>query len=494
MASTPSDGAARPRTPDGMVGRARERVQPSLVWVIKQTRAARALALWLPRYANQRGPSADALFLTLGAGVGLIGAVGVQLFFNLIDLANDALVVWPSQLQWFQGRWIVPPILTGGSLALAAWVMRRFGAGYDGLNVPDVAYAVSRGDGHIPVRPSLFKSLASAVTIGGGGSAGSEGPVAVLGSALASAFAKPLRLRPARVRVLVGAGAAAGISATFSAPLAGAFFALEEILKSSSTTAFAPVVVASVVAHAASLVFFGADAPFPQALDYGYNFYREVFIFFPLLGVVTGLMAGLFVVLEDRVARARWRRITPPAALPWIGGAIVGLIIAAGQGFLTSRGHFTIDFDALARLSWQALLLMAVGKIVATVLTLNAGGSGGVFAPSLVVGATTGTALGLLLRELFPALPLTPESYALAGMGSLVAAATGAPITAILLVFEITEDHAIILPLMLSVVVSITVRRMFTRETLYTAWLRRTGRVTRSGDEEPLTGEWMAVR
>lgn len=485
--------SAAPRTPNGMVGRARERVQPSLLWVLRQTRAARALALWLPRYANQRGPRADALFLTLGAMVGLLGAVGVQIFFNLIDLANDALVGWPSRLQPLQGRWIVPAILTGGSMALAAWIMRRFGDGYDGLNVPDVSYAVSRGDGHLPVRPALMKSVASAVTIGGGGSAGSEGPVAVLGSALASAFAKPLRLRPARVRVLVGAGSAAAISATFSAPLAGAFFALEEILKSSSTTAFAPVVVASVVAHAASLVFFSADAPFPHALEYGYNFYREVFIFFPLLGVVTGLLSGLFVVLEDRVARARWRRLTPPAALPWIGGAMIGLIMVAGQGYLTSRGHFTIDFDALARLSWQMLLVFAVMKIVATVLTLNVGGSGGVFAPSLVVGAMTGTGVGLLLRELFPALPLTPESYALAGMGSLVAATTGAPITAILLVFEITEDHAIILPLMLSVVVSVTVRRIFTRETLYSAWLLRTGRVTRTADEEEgLTGEWIA--
>jgi CIC family chloride channel protein len=484
----------KPREADGVVGRARRSVTPSLVWILRQTRAARALALWLPRYANQRGPRADALFLTLGAAVGLLGAVGVQIFFSIIDLANDALVVWPMSREALSQGWIVVPLLTGASLALASWMMRRFGNGYDGLNVPDVQYAVTRGDGHIPARPALAKSVASAVTIGGGGSAGSEGPVAVLGSALASAFARPLKLRAARVRVLVGAGAAAGISATFGAPLAGAFFALEEILKSSSTTAFAPVVVASVVAHASTLMLFGEQGTFPTALTYGYNFYAEVFLFFPLLGAVTGLMAGLFVRLEDQVARARWRRMTPSRALPWLGGLAVGMIMVAGQGLLTSRGHYTIDFEALTQLSWTMLVLLALGKIVATVLTLNCGGSGGVFAPSLTIGAMTGTAVGLLLQRLFPDLPLTPASYALAGMGSLVAASTGAPITAILLIFEISEDQAILLPLMLSVVVAVTVRRMFTHETLYTAWLQRTGRMTRAQGEESATGEFLSYR
>ena len=460
-------------------------------WNARLTRMVRMVALLLPRYANHRGPRADALFLTLAAVVGLLGALGVQLFFNLIDLANDFLVVRPMRLEVFSGRWLIVPILTGGALALAAWIMRRFGNGYDGLNVPDVTLAVRRHAGRLPGRASLAKAVASAVTIGGGGSAGSEGPVAVLGASLASLFARPLRLRPERTRVLVGAGAAAGFSATFGAPLAGAFFALEEILRSSSTTAFAPVVVSSVVAYASSLAFFGADAPFPQPLTYGYQFYREVFLFFPLLGVVTGLLAGLFVNLEDRVARARWRSRTPPRLRPWAGGFAVGLIIVAGQGYLTSRGHFTIDFEGLARLSWSVLALMALGKIVATVLTLNVGGSGGVFAPSLVTGAMVGSALALLLQQLFPSVPLTTGTYALAGMGSLVAAATGAPITAILLVFEITNDHAIILPLMLAVAFSITVRRMLTRQTLYSTWLIRTGRMADRPDAP--TGEWLAV-
>jgi CIC family chloride channel protein len=484
--------AERLRTPTDLVGET-ARATIRVGWNARLTRFIRVLLLLLPRYANHRGPRADALFLALAAIVGLLVAWGVQGFFNLIDIANDFLVVRPMRLEALSGRWIAVPLFTGGALALAAWIMRRFGDGYDGLNVPDVSHAVARRGGRLPARQSLAKSVASAVTIGGGGSAGSEGPVAVLGAAVASLFSRPLRLRPERIRVLVGAGSAAGISATFGAPLAGAFFALEEILKSSSTTAFAPVVVASVVAYASSLFFFSADAPFAEPLTYGYQLYREVFLFFPLLGVLAGLMGGFFVQLEDRVARARWRHQAPSPLLPWLGGIAVGLIVVAGQGYLTSRGHFTIDFEGLATLSWWMLGLMAAGKIVATVLTLNVGGSGGVFAPSLVTGAMLGTSLALLLTQLFPTLPLSPGAYALAGMGSLVAASTGAPITAILLVFEITDDHEMILPLMLSVVFAVTVRRMITRKTLYSAWLERTGRAGPEDAHEP-TSEWIAVR
>jgi CIC family chloride channel protein len=462
-----------------------------LGWNARLTRIVRSIVLLLPRYANHRDPRADALFLALAAVVGLIGAIGVQFFFNLIDLVNDFLVVRPMRLDLFTGRWLIIPLLTGGALALAAWIMRRFGNGYDGLNVPDVSIAVERHQGRMPGRASLAKSVASAVTIGGGGSAGSEGPVAVLGAALASLFSRPLRLRAERTRVLVGAGAAAGIAATFGAPLAGAFFALEEILRSSSTTAFAPVVVSSVVAYASSLAFFGADAPFSQPLTYGYQLYSEILVFFPLLGAVTGVLAGLFIRLEDAFAQARWRKRTPRPVLPWLGGFLVGLIIVAGQGYITSRGHFSINFEALAQLSWSMLVLLALGKIVATVITLNVGGSGGVFAPSLVTGALAGSAFAILLQQWFPALDLTTGTYALAGMGSLVAATTGAPITAILLVFEITNDHEIILPLMLAVVFSVTVRRMITRETLYSAWLVRTGR--RRPHADAPTGEFFAT-
>jgi CIC family chloride channel protein len=472
---TPPRWRDRLRTPAEELGStARDTLRVG--WNARLVRSARVLALLLPRYANHRGPRADALFLALAGIVGLLGAVGVQLFFNAIDLANDALVGWPTRFGGPGLKWVIVPAFTAASLALAAWIMRRFGNGHDGLNVPDVADAVARHGGRLPTRQSLAKSLASAVTIGGGGSAGSEGPVAVLGAALGSWFARPLRLRPDRVRMLVGAGSAAGISATFGAPLAGAFFALEEILKSSSGAAFAPVVIASVVAYASSLALFGADAPFPDGLTYSYSHAREVFFYFPLLGVIAGLAGGLFVRIEDAMARARWRTQAPPPLVPWIGGILVGLILLGGRGLLTSRGHFTIDFEALVLEPWTALLVLALAKIAATVITLNAGGSGGVFAPSLLIGAMVGTAVAKLLLAIDPGVAITPGAYALAGMGALVAASTGAPITATLLVFEITSDNDMILPLMLSVACAVTVRRMITRKTLYSAWLERTGR------------------
>ena len=173
--------------------------------------------------------------------------------------------------------------------------MRGPGRGHEGLNIPDVQRAVAREGGRLPARPALARTAASAVTLGSGGAAGSEGPVAVLGAALASFLGSAFRFDPARTKVLVAAGAAAGISAAFNAPLAGAFFALEEILGSLAVGAFPSVVVASVVAAVVSHTFLGNNPAFPVPEEYGYALQREVLIFYPFLGVVAGLVAVLFV-------------------------------------------------------------------------------------------------------------------------------------------------------------------------------------------------------
>lgn len=443
-------------------------------------RRLRRLWLRLLRTVRRPGRADDAFTLALAVAIGALGAGGVILFFRLIGWAYAGLVAMP--LGVLPGlEWVYRPLLTGAGLLLAYWIMRRLGDGYDGLNVPDVALAVERRGGDLPARAAGAKTAASAVTIGSGGSAGSEGPVAVLGAALASQLARWLYLRPDRRRILVGAGAAAGISAAFNAPLAGAFFALEEVLKSFATAAFAPVVVASVVAAVVSQAALGNHPAFPVDGEYGFTFYREIFVFFPILGVLAGLTAALFVWVEDGVAGARWRRRAPRLLLPVAGGIAVGLISLASDGLITTRGHIEIQLDVFRQLAWWALAALALAKIVATAITLNAGGSGGVFTPSLFVGAALGGAVGALLERLFPFLPLSAEAYTLVGMGAVVAAATGAPITAILLVFEITNDYAIMLPLMLATVLSVLVARAVHRDTLYSSWLRRTGRLPPAG-------------
>ncbi|MEZ4586151.1 MAG: chloride channel protein [Gemmatimonadales bacterium] len=434
---------------------------------------------WLQflRRVRRPGPGDDAFTLALAVAIGVLGAFGVVLFFRLIGYAYRGLVEFPLALLPPIGGWAYRPLLTGVGIAIAYWVMRRFGDGYDGLNVPDVALAVERRGGDLPGKASIAKTAASAITIGAGGSAGSEGPVAVLGAAVASRVGGWLYLRPDKRRLLVGAGAAAGISAAFNAPLAGAFFALEEVLKSFATSAFAPVVVSSVVAAVVSQSVFGNHPAFPVQVEHGFTFYREIFVFFPILGVLAGLAAAAFVWVEDGVAAARWRRQAPRILLPILGGITVGIIAQVSGGLLTSRGHIEIHLDVFRTLAWWWLAALALGKIVATAITLNSGGSGGVFTPSLFVGAALGAAVGGLLERLFPYLPLSAEAYTLVGMGAVVAAATGAPITAILLVFEITNDYAIMPPLMLATVLSVLVAKSVHRDTLYSSWLRRTGRL-----------------
>ena len=365
--------------------------------------------------------------------------------------------------------------------------MRRLGQGHDGLNVPDVQRAVARRGGRLPVGPVLARTAASAVTIGAGGSAGAEGPVAVLGSTLGSWLGRIFRFEPGRVSTLVGAGAAAAISAAFNAPLAGAFFALEEILGSFATGAFSAVVVSSVVAAVVSRAVFGNHPAFPIPVEYGYTLTREVILFYPLLGVVAGLVSALFIRCYFRSEEIAGRLRVPPAALPWIGGALVGGLVYLSQGILVGYGHLAVHLEVFGQAAWYFLVLLVLGKIVATSLTLTMGGSGGLFTPSLYIGAATGGAFGVALRELFPGLHIHPEAYALVGMGALVAGATNAPITGILIVFEMTNDFAIVLPLMLSTVICHHIARRLEPDSLYSGWLRRRGeRIEHGNDRQVL--------
>src|SRR5688572_2809619 len=205
----------------------------------------------------------NTILLGFAVAIGLAGGLGVVAFYRLIDLAYWLLYLTPAVYLTQSGVLAYRPLLTGVGLVVAWAIMRGPGEGRDGLNIPDVQRAVAREGGRIPPRPALARTAASAVTLGSGGAAGSEGPVAVLGATIASFMGRAFRSDPARTKVLVAAGAAAGISAAFNAPLAGAFFALEEILGSLAVGAFPSVVVASVVAAVVSHTFLGNNPAFP---------------------------------------------------------------------------------------------------------------------------------------------------------------------------------------------------------------------------------------
>ena len=426
---------------------------------------------------NERELSEHTILLGFAVIIGVLSALGVVAFYRAIDLSYLAFYRSTAGILTRIGALLYRPLITGAGLFVAWWIMRRLGQGHDGVNVPDVQIAVVKRGGVVPGRIAAARTVASAVTIGSGASAGSEGPVVVLGAAIGSALGRAFQFTADRVRVFVACGCGAAISAAFNAPLAGAFFALEEILGSLGVASFSPVVVASVVAAVVSRAVFGNHPAFPVPTQYGYESPLEVIVFFPLLGIVTALFAVGFVrtyFAADRAFGALRKRI-PAGIVPWIAGIIVGVLVWASGGLLVGYGHLAIHIEMFGRLPWYTLLALGAGGIVATSLTLNGGGSGGVFTPSLYVGAATGGGFGVLLAHFFPGLGLHPEAYAVVGMGAMIAGATDAPITGILLVFEMTNDYAIVLPLMLTVVIAHFVARRLEPDSLYSGWLRRRG-------------------
>jgi chloride channel protein, CIC family len=263
------------------------------------------------------------------------------------------------------------------------------------------------------------------------------------------------------------------------------------MLGSLSGTTFSPVVVSSVVAAVVSRAILGNHPAFPIPQPYGYGSVGEIVLWYPVLGVLTGLVSVLFVrtyFAADGWARALRERVHG-AIVPWVAGAIVGLLVWASGGLLVGYGHLAIHTEMFGRMAWYSLLALALGKIVITAITLNGGGSGGVFTPSLYIGAATGGGVGVLLAKLFPSLAIHPEAYALVGMGALIAGATDAPITGVLLVFEMTNDYAIVLPLMLTVVICHLVARRLEPDSLYSGWLRRRGeRIDHGPEQDVLAG------
>jgi CIC family chloride channel protein len=312
----------------------------------------------------------------------------------------------------------------------------------------------------------VFRTLAAVVTLAGGGSAGSEGPTAVLGSAIGSATGRALRFQPRRLKILVGCGAAAGISAAFNAPFAGAFFALEEVIGSFSIGAFSPVVIASVVAAITVRPFLGSHPAF-HIPPYGSIRPAAIFLLYPLLGVACGLASALYSRMFFATADL-FQRVRPLWIRPLLGGLAVGLLVYAGGGALAGTGHLAIPIEMFGGIAWYLLLGFAFAKALATSLTIGSGGSGGLFTPTLFVGAAFGSGIGVLAQELLPHFGLHPEA-------GLIAGTVHAPITAIFMVFEMTDDYNLVPPLMIVSVIAYATARRFAKHGLYDGWLARRG-------------------
>jgi CIC family chloride channel protein len=405
--------------------------------------------------------------VVVGLGGGL-SAVGFRyLIFGESRLAMGVIAPALS----FLGRANVVPVLIAGGI-ITSFIVWRFAKEAKGHGVPEVMAAVALRAGIIRPRVIAVKSLASATCIGFGGSCGREGPIVQIGSAIGSVLGQICRAPSPIVRTLVACGAASGISATFNAPIGGVFFASEVILGRFEPRSFASIVVASVVAAVIGRSFFGNHPSFTASAFYLVS--PAELALYALLGIVAALWAAGFVKLlyyvEDRFDAWRITSWVKAAA----GFGIVGIIgIRYPQVF--GVGYDSVDAVLSQHVPALHALALAALKPVATSLTLGAGGSGGIFAPSLFTGAMLGDAFGTLAHAAFPSWTASAAAYGLVAMAAVFAAAAEAPITSIMIVFEMSSDYTIILPLMVSTVIATLLGRRLLGHTIYEMKLIRQG-------------------
>ena len=428
-------------------------------------------------------PSETQVLVAMGLVVGLGAGLGAVAFRYLIQGFNT---VFFGGIQPWLGNWLGPaaviPIPALGGLLFGP-IIYFFAREAKGHGVPEVMLAVAQQGGRIRPAVVVVKALASAICIGSGGSVGREGPIVQIGSALGSSIGQAFRMSDARIRTLVACGAAGGIAATFNAPIAGVFFALEIILGEFTTRAFGVVVVSSVTASVVGRTAFGNVPAFPvpgyQIAHVGeYGLYAVLAVIAGLVGV--GFTRTLYW-FEDRFDALRM----PEYLKPVPGGLALGAL-AVFLPQLLGVGYPAMADALQGQYGFALLAALALGKVLAVSLTIGSGGSGGVFAPSLYVGSMLGTAFGAGAGALWPGYVAPAGAYGLVGMAAVFAGAASAPMTSVIILFELTGDYRIILPLMLAVVISTLVSDALSRDTIYTLKLRRRGVDLRLGRDVDL--------
>ena len=421
--------------------------------------------------------------MILAIVVGIFGGFGAIAFRMLIAFFQKLAIGNPNEaisaliaMPWYLK--IIIPIC--GSIIVGPLIY-FFAREAKGHGVPEVMEAVALRNGAIRPRVVIVKSLASAITIGTGGSVGREGPIVQIGSAFASSIGQLLKVSPERLKILVGCGAAAGIAATFNAPIAGAFFALEIIIGNFALLSFSPIIISSVFATAVSRAFLG-DYPAFNVPQYSLVSVWEIPLYI-ILGIITGLIAVSFTTLLYKAEDVFIKIHTPEYLKNSIGALLIGIIIIFFPN-VYGVGYETIELALSGNILWYSALILIFIKLLATNITLGSGGSGGIFAPSLFLGATTGSVFGHFMNQLFPNVTANSGAYAMVGMGAVVAGATHAPITSILILFELTGDYKIILPVMITCTIATVLARKLVSDSIYTKKLSLRGITLDQGREE----------
>lgn len=446
----------------------------------------------MPNNLSSKKPMSHPTFWLLSVLVGFVAGLGAMVFRGLIGLFHNLLflgklsAVYSANIHTpvgVRGSWVVL-VPVAGAFGVA-FLVKNFALEAKGHGVPEVMDAIYYNKGLIRPVVAIIKSLASALSIGSGGSVGREGPIVQIGSSFGSTVGQWLQL-PAWQRItMIAAGAGGGIAATFNTPIGGVLFAAELLLHEVSVWTLVPVVISTATATYIGRLLLGANPSFvipAFETPYFHPTNPLVLLSYVGLGFLMGLVSMVFIkaiywfedFFDEKVPGNYYVRHI-------CGMALVGVLICLMQAhwgyyYIEGVGYSTVQDVLSGTMASLSLLLLLFGlKVLATSLTLGSGGSGGIFSPSLFLGVTFGASYGLLLKIIFPGLPISPPAFAVVGMAGVVAGTTGAAITAIVMSFEMTLDYNVVLPMTITVAISYGIRKFLCKESIYTLKLARRG-------------------
>ena len=436
-------------------------------------------------------PPIGLVYLSLLAiAVGVVTGLGAVVFRDLIGLIHNLLFLGEFAVR-YEANLFTPASPWGAFVILVpvigavcvTFLVTKVAPEARGHGVPEVMDAIYYKRGVIRPIVAAVKSIASAVAIGSGAAVGREGPIIQIGSALGSTVGQLVRMLPGQRITLVAAGAGAGIAATFNTPIGGVMFAIELMMPEVSVRTFLPVAISTGTATFVGRIFFGQQPAFAVPAIASLNVDAGAAILlclYALLGVIAGLAATCFIrglqLVEDQFSRIKGPYVRHMLGMLTLGILIYVLHERLGHYYVEGVGYATVQAILFGQISAAGLLaLLFACKLFATSVSLGSGSSGGIFSPSLFMGATVGGAFAAALASLHLPLEINATAFAMVGMGAMVGGATGAAMTAVTMVFEMTRDYDIVLPLILAVALSVGVRRLLCRENIYTLKLVRRG-------------------
>jgi CIC family chloride channel protein len=452
----------------------------------KPTHRLRSILHRIETGLRRLGVNDYTLFLLLAGVVGLAAGTGVVLFRMTYE-AITGLVMPGADGHEVVGiirnrsAWAIIGTIAGGGLLVA--LIQRLVGGHQFHGVAQVIDAVAFRGGRMAMRTTALRFLTNALSIGAGASVGPEGPVIELGSGLGSAPGQILGLSPERVRTLVGAGAAAGLAAAFNAPIAGAIFVLEVILKDFAVVTFGPILIASVLSTALSRAMLG-DSPAFIVPAYELGSVQELPLYV-LLGALAGMWGALFTRSMDRAPHWFAHLPGPRPLITAASGALLGVAVLALPE-LWGVGYEPITAMLHGEIAWTMLLVLLAAKLAATTVSVSSGFAGGIIAPILFMGGALGGLFGQAVQRILPESGSATGAYGMVGMAALTAAVTHAPLTSILLIFEMTGGYEVILPLMLSCISAVVVAQAITPDSVFTSVFTAAGVDVNMGRESAI--------